>query len=253
LSTDHNSKIVGKVLRRFETLPSTNAYALELLAREDVTEGTVFITNNQTHGRGQMGTNWISEKGQNITLSAVLRPAFLPLLDQFYLNKAVSLAVHRLLVSSFPNTTIKWPNDIYINDRKIAGILIQSVVQGTGIKAAVVGIGINVNQRQFDKLAPNATSMALESGTHLDTSDIEEQLFTHLDTYYTMLRHDMLSLDRPYKEALYRHGEKHVFQEIKSERAFMGVIENVDRTGKLMVRELKGEVGFYNLKELRFL
>ncbi len=252
MSTGHNSKFVGKVLKRFETLPSTNAYALEVLTRENVMEGTVFITYNQTHGRGQRGTRWVSEKGKNIALSVVLRPAFLPLTDQFYLNKAVSLAVHRSVSGYFPDTSIKWPNDIYVKDRKIAGILMQSVVQGAGIKVAVIGIGLNVNQTVFGEEAPNATSMALEGGRNLDILDVEEQLFSELDTFYTMLKRDTYSLDQLYGEALYRRGDQCRFQKIPGGKEFVGMIENVDGAGKLKVRALEGGIEFFNLKELRF-
>ncbi len=150
MSKDHNSLIVGKVLLEFEKLDSTNEYALQLLGNNDVVEGTVIYTHHQQKGRGQMGTTWLSDAHANLTFSVILYPTFLSSNQQFYLNKAVTLACIQSLTGYFgEDVKIKWPNDIFVNARKIAGILIQNIIQGDHIKASIIGIGLNVNQTSW--------------------------------------------------------------------------------------------------------
>lgn len=252
MSTVDNSKIVGKVLYEFDTLDSTNVYAIELLSRENPPEGTVILTRYQSEGRGQMGTRWESEPGANLMLSVILKPLFLPVVDQFELNKAISLAVHRLVSTYFPTrAAIKWPNDIYIGHRKVSGILIQNGVQGKKLQWTVAGIGLNINQKDFGKHLHKATSFTLENATHHDLTVLRDQLFSHLDHFYRLLRDRQTVVNQQYLQALYRLGVPTNFTTVYGDQ-FTGSIETVDLQGRLVVRDLNQKLLYFNLKEINY-
>src|SRR5688572_32157531 len=155
---------------------STNDEASQLIESSDnVVEGTVVITNDQTSGRGQRGNTWISEPGKNLTFSLVMKPAFLSAQDQFLLNKAFSLGLYDYLHITLKATVkIKWPNDMLANDKKICGILIENQIQGQNIQHSVVGIGLNVNQENFSM--PTATSMKVFERKEFLLENVLEEL-----------------------------------------------------------------------------
>ncbi|MCB0688858.1 MAG: biotin--[acetyl-CoA-carboxylase] ligase [Saprospiraceae bacterium] len=251
MSTDHNSIIVGKVLHAFDCLPSTNQYAIELLASANPPEGTVIAAKYQSAGRGQMGTHWESESGMNLLLSVILRPQFLSVEEQFTLNKAISLAVLAVLDSYFPNRiAIKWPNDIYIDQGKICGILIQNGISGKKLQWTVVGIGLNVNQIGFSNATNNATSMARELGQQVDLIDLRKKLFYQLDLYYSKLKSGDPVLNELYARSLYRAGIPTTFTDNRGE-IFTGTIERVDKQGKLVIKS-GTEIKHFNLKEISY-
>lgn len=142
-----------------DTVASTSSH---LAAMTDTApHGTVVMAREQTAGRGQRGNSWEAEPGANITLSLLLRPAGLHPSRQFIISQAVSLAIVWMLDAFVgePRVSIKWPNDIYVGDRKICGILIENSITGSGINHCIVGIGLNVNQMQFVSDAPNPVSL----------------------------------------------------------------------------------------------
>ena len=142
---------------------STNQVASDLLSVKKPNEGLVVLTRNQTEGRGQRGSHWESEPGKNLTFSTILKPTFLPISRIFDLTIVASLAIVRSLADfGLESCKIKWPNDIYCRDAKIAGILIENAVRANQIEWAIVGIGLNVNQTKF--LTADATSTKLENG-----------------------------------------------------------------------------------------
>src|SRR5690606_26474526 len=137
-------------------------YLKEALSKSTpLPEGTVIMAVDQHDGRGQKGTLWQSEPGKNLTASLLLTPTFLDPKQQFVLTAAISLAITRWLASlTHVEVKIKWPNDIFIGDRKIGGILIENILKGKTWKSAVVGIGINVNQTSFPpEIQTRATSV----------------------------------------------------------------------------------------------
>lgn len=147
-----------------ESCSSTNTI---LAARHDAPHGTVVATHTQTAGRGQRGNSWEAEPGKNLTFSMLLRPTCLPAAHQFELSMVVSLAIADAIDENLPNgvkTTIKWPNDIYIGEEKVCGILIENRLAGMNVEQAIAGIGINVNQQKFLSEAPNPTSIILHNG-----------------------------------------------------------------------------------------
>ena len=154
---------------RLDSVDSTNNYTATLL-NGNVPEGTVVITREQTAGRGQRANSWVSEAGKNLTVTYVLRPKFLCISDQFILNKAIALAVNKAIQHFAPlmDVRIKWPNDIFLQNKKVAGILIETSMQGGHIVSCLAGIGINVNQQHFQSNSGNPISLIEVLGKELN-------------------------------------------------------------------------------------
>ncbi len=247
-----NTLFLGKVVQYFEELPSTNVRALEWLQAERPPEGALVITDHQTAGRGQMNNSWETQAGANLTFSVLLYPHFLPLQQQFALNQAVTLAVRDAAEVFLPRSPqIKWPNDVYIGGKKLAGILIQNQLRGLVLDASVVGIGLNVNQTEFSPHLPNPTSLRLECGRPLELEAVLHTLLSHLETRYLQLkagRQDELLLD--YYSHLYRFQEEGLYRD-RQGRLFRGRITGVSPQGKLLVATAEGERAFAN-KEIEF-
>ena len=168
---------------------STNDTATELVRKGNLVEGTVVITDDQTAGRGQRGTRWVTSPGENLTFSLVLRPAFLAASEQFLLSQAIALGVLRF-VSDFANQAqIKWPNDLFVNQMKLGGILIENAWQGSRMSHAIVGIGLNINQVEFGSgpfvkaknPALRATSLRLETGKSFELTALLPDLLQALE------------------------------------------------------------------------
>lgn len=152
-------------------------------------EGTVITTDSQTSGRGQRSNSWLAKPNLNLTCSYILRPAFLAAKDQFLLSAAVALSVFDTVRSSIPekSITIKWPNDILVGEKKIAGILIENSVRGMNLDNSIVGIGLNVNQDEFES-GIVATSLFSELGGKVKIDDVLEALNGELEARYLQLR-----------------------------------------------------------------
>ncbi len=249
-----NTLFVGKVLHNFDKLRSTNEYAISILSKSKPIEGTVISTHFQTAGKGQIGSQWLVAPGKNITLSVILYPNFLPVPQQFSLSQAVSLAVVDFIrhFVSPALVKLKWPNDIYIGDKKSTGILIQNTIAGTRLQSSVIGLGINVNQVNFPAALPNPTSIALESGKdNYVLDDLKKLLFSCLEARYLQLKAqqwDRISTD--YHASLYRLNEIHPFQSANGQ-IFSGKITGVTKQGLLKITT-GGEALTFNMKEVTF-
>lgn len=207
----------------------------------------------QTAGRGQKGNHWESERGRNLTFSIMTHPEFMPAECQFVLSKAVSLALIDTLAAHSIKATIKWPNDIYVNDKKICGILIECGISGSGqLNSAVIGIGLNVNQTLFTSDAPNPTSMKLETGIDFSREAILEEFCQLFETNYTMLAENLYSpIDNRYKENLYRKDGFHSYQD--DVRTFEASICEISKYGALILKDRDGVKKEYQFKEVSFL
>ncbi len=244
--------MIGKVLFEYDSLPSTNVKAMEMAGRADIAEGTVVQAMHQTQGRGQMGTHWQSEPGANLTLSVILRPSFLHIDKQFYLTKMAANSVALTITSLLGiNGQIKWPNDIYINGRKICGILIQNTIQGTKVTTCIVGIGLNVNQMDFPEDLPNPISLRQVGGKSWDLTHVRKDLFRSLNQHYAALRQDLHSQDHSYFQSLYKLAEPITFQ-LPDGSSLQGRIEGVGTKGLLRVREKNGKLHQFNFKEITY-
>ncbi|MCE7994256.1 MAG: biotin--[acetyl-CoA-carboxylase] ligase [Roseivirga sp.] len=232
------------------TCHSTNEVAREMAQKPDTLEGTVIICQSQTKGRGQRGNSWESDPGQNLTLSIVLRPGFLKIQEQFFLNIITSLAVRDVVTHFLPkaDVKVKWPNDVLIGNRKTAGILIENVINRNRIEYAVIGIGLNVNQTAF--ATPRATSLRIESGVSFDTTDVFEQLMSSIEHYYLKLKSGRLKeVKSEYLQYLFGFRQKRNYL---AEFRFEGVIEDVTDTGFLVVSDKRGRQN-YDFKEIEFI
>lgn len=234
-------------------MASTNAYTHTLLSKIKPVEGTVISTFHQTDGRGQIGSKWESAPDKNISLSLVLYPNFLAAKDQFQLNIFVSLAVFDFVKNCLPDlpVSIKWPNDIYVGDKKIAGILIQNSLINTQIHSTVAGIGININQTAFVTNPPNPTSLKLESCQVFNLEALIVSLCEFLEQRYLQLKAGkIVPLKQAYLHQLYRFGIPANYQRNSGE-TFEGTITGIDEIGRLKM-EVEGRPEVFDLKELRY-
>ena len=228
---------------------STNAAAHQLLLKNNAIEGTVVFTDNQTAGRGQRGNLWEAAPKQNLTFSVILQPVFLPLSQQFYLTICAALAVATVAqaYTTLP-IRVKWPNDVYAADRKLAGILIENSASGQRLQHSIVGIGLNVNQTSFSY--PRATSLKqLTNRAHL-LPDLLAEVCTELERYYLQLRAGQLSqLRAQYLAVLYRYQEPHRY--IFEGREQTGTIIGIDDAGRLAL-QIGQKVVYPDLKEVTY-
>ena len=232
----------------YETIDSTNTEALRRL--DGIPSGTVLAARSQTAGRGQRGNTWFTEPGKNLTFSVVLKDLGLKASDSIRLNALTSVAVASLLERYGVQPVIKWPNDIYVSGRKICGMLIENTLDGAMLGASVVGIGININQREFPQLA-NATSLALCTGKD---EALEEVLAVFLEIFEGMLsRLDSPELWERYASRLYRLGKTARYYDILREEEFEGVIQSVEPDGRLCILDAGGERRHYRFKEVSYI
>jgi BirA family biotin operon repressor/biotin-[acetyl-CoA-carboxylase] ligase len=184
-----NTVFIGKVAICLNSVDSTNKYAQELISKTNPIEGTVIRAEEQYAGRGQFGSEWKSMPGENITISIILCPKFMLVKHQFYLNAAIALGVYDFVKQILQSTvSIKWPNDIYIGEKKVAGLLIENILRGAYLDKTIVGIGININQIDFDPSLPNPTSLCLECQNKFSIDDLLFQLYACLERQYFRLQ-----------------------------------------------------------------
>jgi len=247
---------VGRNQIKLEEIDSTNNYAGRVLQQERPPEGTVILAAYQTGGRGQRGNNWISEPGQNLLCSFVLYPVFLRLKDQFLLNKAIALALYRTVDLIVPASfvRIKWPNDILLENRKLAGILLENTVAGSQIVSCVAGIGLNLNQTEFpDQSAsevkdqhPSAISpVSLKQELEVDINPefVLEMLSKQIELVYLRLKAgNTSSIEQEYQDALWKQGER--FDFFVEGNLFPAIVKRVDETGRLVVKSLSDQVEY---------
>ena len=198
-------KPIGKPFIELLTVESTNNYAMGLARAGMAQHGTIAFTHEQTKGKGQRSKEWLSAKGQNITMSVVFEPVDLPSSELFSLSMMVAVSIQELLSKYIADDIrIKWPNDIYWRDRKAAGVLIENVWQAGEWKFAIVGIGINVNQTNFGNLGTRAVSLKQITGTALNCVALAKELCKLLEEKYQVLIADRSRIVHQYKANLYK-------------------------------------------------
>lgn len=236
------------MIYRFDILASTNDEAFN----PRYGEGDVVWAEQQSEGRGQRGHKWIGGEGENLMFTAVLEPQFLPPVKQFLLSEAVALALVDAMQEWGIEAKIKWTNDIYVGDRKLVGILIEHRLSEGKINRSIVGIGLNVNQMEFDASLPNPVSMAQIAGRNFNRLEVLERVVEHLNMRYAQLREgDVEALQGEYCGRLYRLNEEHWFALPDGSR-FRGTIRGVEPSGALVVEENSGKTGSYLFKEIEF-
>jgi BirA family transcriptional regulator, biotin operon repressor / biotin---[acetyl-CoA-carboxylase] ligase len=244
--------IIGSKLLFFENLPSTNTHATDLLKKIDLPEGTIVYTNYQLAGRGHTRNKWESEDSKNLLISIILLPSFIKPEDQFHISMVISLGICDFLMRYIPDCSIKWPNDIYVNNDKIAGILIESSLTGNRIEFTIAGIGLNINQEKFQSSAPNPVSLNQLTGESYDLPSSLEKLSGDLDKRYKQLiGGNYGEIKRDYVSKLYRLNEWHEFRDKNGK--FMGRVLTIGDYGRLIIGRQNGEISEYSFKETEFI
>jgi len=247
-----NTLFFGKKCIELDVVDSTNNYAANLISTTNVLEGTVIMAHYQTKGKGQMGNVWHAEPSKNLTFSIVLRPKFLNHTTSFLLSKIVALAVKEVIdnICIPQESIIKWPNDILINSKKIAGILIENHWHLNEL-TSIVGIGINVNQSYFEKEL-NATSCLMQSKKELSVSFVMEKVIKQLESEYLKLRSGAIDdVNQRYLEHLLYFKQSKPYK-IGTE-IIQGTIENVENDGKITLRLTNNSIRKFSFKEIGFL
>lgn len=230
-----------------DSIDSTNSEALRRLP--ELSGGTVLAAREQTAGRGQRGNTWFSAPGENLTFSIVLKDLPLKAPEAVRLNYMTSVAVASYLESHGVEAATKWPNDIYVNGKKICGILIENVLGAQReVKASVVGFGINLNQKVFPQLA-NATSLSLCTGK---AYELEAELGKFLSVFDGLQIHSP-ELFASYSARLFRCGIPATYHDLLTDREYRGVIEGVEPDGRLHIKEEGGPDHYYRFKEVSYI
>lgn len=229
---------------------STNDLAQAAVAAKEP-HGTVFAADNQTKGRGQRSNTWESEPSKNLTFSIVLYPDFLRTDEQFLLSKAISVAVVDLLREYGLSAKIKWPNDIYVGDKKITGILIENSIIENRIASSIIGVGLNVNQRVFVSDAPNPTSIAIELDKEFDRKIMLERLLFLFEQYYNMLAaNNYTKLENDYFTNLYHNDGFYLYT--SGANKFRAKITGISNIGELLLETTNGDRQKFGFKEIAF-
>ena len=238
---------------KLNAIDSTNSY-LKKLATETLIESyTVVVAKFQTAGRGQVGSKWVSENGKNLTFSTLINFNNFKAEHQFYLSMAVSLSILNTVKNyvKIP-LAIKWPNDILTAKDKVAGILIENVLSGNIIKYSVIGIGLNVNQKQFPKSIENVTSLKNIEGIDFNKDKLLKSIITNIKYYIGYIQNEgFLKLKELYLASLYKYNQPTMFED-KYGTVFLGKIVDVFEDGRLVIELENNTVRKFNLKEVKF-
>ena len=196
---------VGKPFIELLSVDSTNNYAMAQLQNGDAQHGTAWFAYSQTAGKGQRGKQWHTLPGQNITMSVALNTNGLAVSDRFYLSAAVALAAHDIFGKyAGSESCVKWPNDIYWNDRKAGGILMENIIRGNNWQWAVAGIGININQTQFGDNTGRAVSLKQITGKTFDVIALAKELCASIGSRFSLLLRDKAAVLKQYNKTLYK-------------------------------------------------
>lgn len=247
-----NIRKLSDEIRDYEEIDSTNEEMNRLIMREDLAEGTIVRASYQSAGKGHAGNSWQSEKGQNLLFSMLLKPGFLSPESAFHLSRITSLSLYEIIVNQCDNVQIKWPNDLLVGDRKIAGILIENTIFHHAISHSILGIGINVNQTTFDASIPATTSLKIEKGCHIDMDSLLADFRNSMARWYHTLiaGHEGVIMES-YHQRLYRRGVRAYYRSAAGR--FAAVIRDVLPTGELVLESGNGDMLTFGFKEVDYI
>ena len=234
---------------KLNAIDSTNRYLADLVSKIPLKDYAVVMAQYQSAGQGQRGSNWQSEKGKNLIISILKNNIKTKVQDQFEINMRISMAV-LITLNTFgvPNLSVKWPNDILSDNKKISGVLIQLIVKKEKIKQAIIGIGINVNQTHFNNL-PQASSMKSITGKAFDIEALTMELMTQLKHYFDVTNTDKLMTE--YDSVLFRKNKPSTFVNTQGV-SFVGNIQGVTKRGMLRVKSEK-VIEEFDLKSIQMI
>lgn len=238
---------------KLDAIDSTNDFLKELSKKQVVDNFTIVVTKNQTKGKGQMGATWNSEMGKNLIMSILIKDVLENTDAIFHLNIAVALAViHVLEEYNLPKLSIKWPNDIMSDNKKLCGILIENSFKSDSSIESIVGIGLNVNQTIFDNL-PKASSMAVIMQKEFDLEALLDSMLFHIKKNCSLIvSHQEIKLWNDFHNHLFKLNVPMPFEDANQNR-FMGIIKGVTNDGKLEVTLENDIVKTYGIKEIQML
>jgi BirA family biotin operon repressor/biotin-[acetyl-CoA-carboxylase] ligase len=239
-------------LIKLDAIDSTNDFLKGLSSKQELQNFTVVSAENQLNGKGQMGSKWDSESGKNLIMSVLVKDFLLDNDSFFNLNIVFSLAVIQVLESyTIPELSIKWPNDIMSANKKIGGILIENSIKGDGTITSIIGLGLNVNQIQFNNL-PKASSLALISNAFFDKEELLFKIISKMEEMIIIYKVNESSMWEEYSNNLFKIGIPTAFSD-ENGINFMGIIMGVSSIGKLQVQLEDDSICEYNLKEVQML
>jgi BirA family transcriptional regulator, biotin operon repressor / biotin---[acetyl-CoA-carboxylase] ligase len=253
--SDNSFFYIGKHRIHLTEVTSTNELAKQLLEENLAFEGTTISADFQTNGKGQEATVWESEKGKNMLSTLILQPEW-PVDKQVYFNLSISLSVFDWVKNKCPNerVCIKWPNDVYVNDCKVAGILIENSLNANYIKQSIIGVGVNINQLQF--VTPHAASIATFTHNQYDVAKCIDEWNSCLAKRYAQLKlNDFNTLWNEYHEVFYKGGQQQWF--MINGKEVSAIIQGIDEHGRLLLWIENAEQGkqtvAYNVKEVKWI
>ena len=229
-------------------IPSTNVLMWKMIRENNLPEGYTVITDFQSAGKGQPGNTWESKAGKNLLFSTVLYPQLIKPEEQFLISQLVSVAIKKTLDKYTGDITVKWPNDIYWKDKKIAGILIENSLQGKSIKFSVIGIGLNVNQTEFVSDAPNPVSLRSIMGRSINRKRLLKELLGNIMDVYGNPDKEMIR--SAYSAGLYRRTGFYTFN--AENESFRACLKFVNPDGQLVLETESGVQRGYYFKEVSF-
>ena len=229
---------------------STNTFLHEMMRQDKLPEGFLLYTDFQTAGKGQPGNTWESENGKNLLFSMLLYPHSIKVYEQFILSEITGLAIRKVLEKYTDDICIKWPNDIYWKDKKIAGILIENSLFRDRIDTCIIGIGLNVNQEVFISNAPNPVSLRQITGNDVNREILLKEIQAELLNIYQNYSPEFIHQE--YLNHLYRRNGFHRYAETAANTVFDAEIEDVLPDGRLILRTQAGEIRTFYFKEIQF-
>lgn len=242
--------IMKKKVIRLKEIDSTNCFLREY-KEEGEEDMLIAVADFQTAGKGQGTHTWESEEGKNLLFSIKVHPHWVPVRQQFLLSMAEALALKDALDTYVDGITLKWPNDVYWNDKKISGTLIETTVDSKVIKTCIFGTGINVNQVEFSSDAPNPVSLCQILGHEVDRDELLQKIVDAFEQYYELLRRaDYMDVSGIYHLALYRRKGFHRYEDADGE--FEGALVEVEDDGHLILHDKQGVMRSYAFGEVKF-
>ena len=235
----------------FDCLPSSNDFLLELSKHQKLPDGTLVWVKDQQKGRGQRGNIWISESGKSLSFSILLYPKKLDVDKQFLLSKVVAIALVDWMNSKGVNAQVKWPNDILVDGKKIAGILIENSIDQSGIKQSVVGIGLNVNQCEFPRGLEHVCSISQILGSELDLKQSLEEICSFLEKWYLKMGKQDEVINSTYQSHLFGMGELKSYEDVNG--PFQAKVKGVNALGQLLLEDEQQGERVYQFKEVKYL
>jgi BirA family biotin operon repressor/biotin-[acetyl-CoA-carboxylase] ligase len=239
-------------LIKLDAIDSTNEFLKGLSAQQDLENFTVVTAENQTKGKGQRGAVWNSEVGKNLIMSVLVRDFLTDINAIFNLNIAFSLAVIAALKKkNIPDLSIKWPNDILSANKKIGGILIENSIKSDAAILSIVGLGLNVNQTNFEGL-PKASSLSIVIGQNLDKEELLSEIMANLEKNVAESIQNPTNLRQQYVDLIYKKDIPMPFMN-QNNKKFMGIIQGISPIGRLLVLLVDDSVVEFDIKEVQML